>query len=105
MISGARPANAPSSGHINPLRPMNSATTVGTISGVITVLSFVPQAIHAWRTHRTQDLSAGTFTMLVFQSAGWTTYGVLLGQAPIIWTNCCVLVLTLSILAAKLRHG
>ncbi|HEX4682091.1 MAG TPA: SemiSWEET family transporter [Gemmatimonadaceae bacterium] len=84
---------------------MNPATTVGTISGVITVLSFVPQAIHAWRTRRTQDLSAGTFTMLVLQSAGWTTYGVLLEQAPIIWTNCCVLVLTLAILAAKLRHG
>jgi uncharacterized protein with PQ loop repeat len=43
--------------------------------------------------------------MLVVQSAGWTTYGVLLGQAPIIWTNVCVLVLTLVILGAKLRHG
>jgi MtN3 and saliva related transmembrane protein len=81
------------------------ASTVGTISGLITVRSFMPQAVHAWRSKRTQDLSASTFVMLVLQSAGWTTYGLLLNQAPIIWTNSCVLLLTISILAAKLRHG
>lgn len=81
------------------------ASLVGSVSGLITVLSFVPQAVHAWRTKRTQDLSSHTFVLLVLQSAGWTTYGVLLSQAPIIWTNSCVLLLTLAILAAKLRHG
>jgi MtN3 and saliva related transmembrane protein len=81
------------------------AALVGTISGVITVLSFLPQATRALRTRRTQDLSRGTFVMLVLQSAGWTSYGVLLHQAPIIWTNVCVLLLTLTILGAKLRHG
>jgi MtN3 and saliva related transmembrane protein len=78
---------------------------VGSVSGLLTVLSFIPQALHAWRSKRTQDLSAGTFTLLVLQSAGWTTYGVMLDQRPIIWTNTCVLVLTIAILAAKLRHG
>ena len=43
--------------------------------------------------------------MLVLQAAGWTTYGVMLQQAPIIWTNALVLLLTLTILGAKLRHG
>lgn len=81
------------------------ASVVGSIAGAVTVLSFVPQAVRAWRTRRTQDLSAGTFAMLVIQSAGWTVYGTLLGQPPIIWTNVAVLLITLSILAAKLRHG
>jgi MtN3 and saliva related transmembrane protein len=81
------------------------AGVIGTASGLITVLSFVPQAVRAWRTRRTQDLSRVTFVMLVLQSAGWTAYGVLLGQAPIIWTNTFVLAITLSILVAKLRHG
>lgn len=81
------------------------ATVVGSLAGVITVLSFIPQAVRAWRTKRTQDLSAGTFTMLVLQAVGWTTYGVLLGQAPIIYTNSFVLAITLAILAAKLKHG
>jgi MtN3 and saliva related transmembrane protein len=81
------------------------ASIVGSGAGLITVISFLPQAVRVWRTKRTQDLSRGTFVMLVVQSAGWTTYGVMLGQAPIIWTNIGVLVLTLSILVAKLRHG
>ena len=81
------------------------ASIVGSLAGLITVCSFIPQAVRAWRTKRTQDLSRGTFVMLVVQSAGWTTYGLLLGQAPIIYTNICVLALTIAILAAKLRHG
>lgn len=81
------------------------ATIVGTLSGVITVLSFIPQAVRAWRTKRTQDLSAGTFVLLVLQSAGWTAYGVLLDQNPIIYTNSAVLLITVAILAAKLKHG
>ena len=81
------------------------AGLVGSVTGVITVMSFVPQAVRAWRTKRTKDLSSFTFALLVTQSVGWATYGVLLGQAPIIWTNVCTLILTISILAAKIRHG
>jgi MtN3 and saliva related transmembrane protein len=81
------------------------AVIVGSATGLITVLSFVPQALRVWRTKHTRDLSRGTFVMLVVQSAGWLTYGVLLGQTPMIWTNVCVLLITLSILTAKLRYG
>jgi MtN3 and saliva related transmembrane protein len=80
-------------------------TAVGSLAGLLTVLSFIPQAVLAWRTKRTQDLSMGTFTLLVMQALGWMTYGVLLGQAPIIYTNTLVLAITLTILAAKLKHG
>lgn len=81
------------------------ASIVGSITGVITVASFLPQAIRAWRTKHTRDLSRWTFAMLVVQSAGWLTYGVLLQKAPIVWTNAGVLLITLSILVAKVRHG
>ena len=81
------------------------ASLVGSATGVVTVMSFVPQAVRAWRTKHTKDLSRGTFVMLVLQSAGWLVYGVLVGQAPIIWTNACVMVITLAILAAKLLYG
>jgi MtN3 and saliva related transmembrane protein len=81
------------------------ATLIGTLAGIVTVVSFIPQAVRVWRTKRTEDLSAGTFIMLVLQAAGWITYGVLLGQAPIIYTNAMVLLITFSILAAKLKYG
>lgn len=84
---------------------MELASVIGSAAGLITVLSFIPQVVRVWKTKRTQDLSVGTFSLLVVQSAGWTAYGVLLGQQPIIWTNVCVMVLTLAILTAKLKHG
>lgn len=81
------------------------ASIIGSITGILTVLSYAPQAVRAWRTQRTKDLSRGTFVLLVIQAAGWTTYGLLLQEAPIVWTNVCVLTLTLIILVAKLRYG
>jgi MtN3 and saliva related transmembrane protein len=81
------------------------ASIVGSASGLITVLSFIPQCIRVFRTRRTQDLSSGTFVLLILQASGWTAYGMLLKQNPIIWTNVCVLVLTIAILSAKLKHG
>lgn len=81
------------------------ASIIGSITGILTVLSYAPQAVRAWRTRRTKDLSRGTFVLLVVQAAGWTTYGLLLQEAPIVWTNICVLSLTLIILVAKLRYG
>ena len=80
-------------------------TLVGTIAGFITVVSFIPQAVRAWRTKQTKDLSASTFIMLLMQAGLWTFYGFLLEQKPIICTNSLVLVVTLSILAAKVKHG
>jgi MtN3 and saliva related transmembrane protein len=81
------------------------APIVGSLSGFITVVSFVPQAYRAWTRGKTKDLSRSTFIMLSMQSAGWTIYGLLLDQAPIIWTNTCTLFLVGAILAAKIKHG
>jgi MtN3 and saliva related transmembrane protein len=88
-----------------PFDKLQIAQLVGSLSGFITVVSFVPQAYRAWTRGQTKDLSRSTFVLLSMQSAGWTTYGVLLEQAPIIWTNACTLVLVMVILAAKVKHG
>ncbi|HEY4138632.1 MAG TPA: SemiSWEET family transporter, partial [Casimicrobiaceae bacterium] len=90
---------------VSPPNNAELANIVGSVSGFLTVVSFIPQAVRAWTRKQTRDLSRGTFVLLVMQAAGWTTYGVLLAQAPIIWTNSITLVLIGSILAAKLRHG
>jgi MtN3 and saliva related transmembrane protein len=81
------------------------AQIVGSVSGFITVVSFMPQAYRAWTRGQTKDLSRSTFVLLSMQSAGWTTYGLMLDQAPIIWTNTCTLLLVIAILAAKIKHG
>lgn len=86
------------------LRSVFSATAIGTAAGSVTIVSFLPQAIRVWKSRRTQDLSAVTFALLVIQAVLWSLYGIVIAQPPVIWTNVCVLILSGSILIAKLRH-
>ena len=80
-----------------------SPATLGYLAGCVTVVSFVPQVVRAWRTRRTRDLSLGAFTLLATGAVLWLTYGVLIGDWPVIATNLAVLVLVSAILVAKLR--
>ena len=78
---------------------------IGLVAGLLCTVSFLPQVIKAFKTRRTKDLSLATFSIL---SAGlflWIIYGILISQIPIILTNIMILVLSLLILAMKLKYG
>jgi MtN3 and saliva related transmembrane protein len=77
---------------------------LGYLAGLLTVLSFLPQVLRAWRTRQTRDLSLRTFVLLVAAGACWVTYGVLERDWPVITTNVGMLVLNISLLVAKLRY-
>jgi MtN3 and saliva related transmembrane protein len=86
--------------------PMPSSTTlVGTLASVLTISAFAPQVIRSWRTKSTRDLSYGTASLLVLQSAAWLGYGALIRDPAITITNGVTLTCTLLILAAKWRYG
>ncbi len=80
-----------------------SAELVGYAAGVLTVGSYVPQVVHAWRTRRTRDLSFGTFALLSTSAAVWMTYGALIGSIPVVVTNAGMFSLTSALVVAKLR--
>jgi MtN3 and saliva related transmembrane protein len=65
----------------------------------------VPQALRAVRTRQTKDISLLTFLMLVIGILLWLTYGLLIGDLPLILSNTITLVLASAILATKLRYG
>jgi MtN3 and saliva related transmembrane protein len=77
---------------------------VGYLAGFLTVVSFIPQVLRAWRTKQTKDLSVRTFLILIAASLLWLTYGVLSSDWPVIATNGGMLLLNGGILAAKLRY-
>jgi MtN3 and saliva related transmembrane protein len=81
------------------------ATLLGFVAGTVTVVSFVPQVVRAWRTRQTRDLSFGAFSLLAFGATLWLVYGVLTHDGPVIATNLSVVVLVSAILIAKLRFG
>jgi MtN3 and saliva related transmembrane protein len=78
---------------------------LGFFAGILTVVSFVPQVIRTWRTHRTHDLSLGMFALLVTASSLWIIYGIVIEDWPVILTNMGMVALNGAIGVAKLRFG
>lgn len=75
---------------------------IGLLAGLITLLTYVPQAIQTLKTRQAKDLSLGTLIMVAAGAGLWLTYG-LLGRLPAIWvTNIVVLALSLCILTIKI---
>ena len=86
---------------------MNAATLVGSLAALATTTSFVPQAWKVIRTRDTGALSAGMYALRTLAILLWLSYGLLLGQWPLIVTNSICLALSGFILAMKLlprRH-
>lgn len=81
---------------------MDAASVVGTLATICSTTSFVPQA---WKVVRTRDTSAISKRMYAITVTGfslWLTYGLLLGQMPLIVTNGICLVLSAFILVMKM---
>jgi MtN3 and saliva related transmembrane protein len=82
---------------------MEMASYVGYAAGALTVISYFPQAMRAWKTRKVDDLSWGMVGMLVVAGALWIVYGVMSKQMPVILTNTGTVVLTAAILIAKFK--
>jgi MtN3 and saliva related transmembrane protein len=77
---------------------------LGYIAGMLTVGSFLPQVVRAWRTRQTRDLSLAMFALLTLASSLWMIYGVVTGDWPVIATNGGMVVLNGVLAAAKMRY-
>ena len=82
----------------------NAFVYLGYCAGSITVLSFLPQVVRAWRTRQTRDLSMGMFTLLVLSGVMWMLYGALTRDWPVVATNAGMVALNSALVAAKLRY-
>jgi MtN3 and saliva related transmembrane protein len=80
-----------------------SPTWLGMIAAVLTTTAFAPQAIKAWRSRSTGDVSFAMFLMLVTGIILWLIYGVLIDDLPLIVANSVTLALAGAILLAKIR--
>ncbi len=80
-----------------------SPTWIGLAAAVLTTAAFAPQAIQAWRSRSTRDVSLAMFTLMVAGITLWLVYGILIGDLPLIVANTVTLVLAASILVAKIR--
>mgnify|MGYP002635795938 CR=1 FL=1 len=72
-------------------------------AALLTTAAFAPQALKAWLSRSTKDVSLAMFTMMVGGIALWLTYGILINDIPLILANAVTLILAGAILLAKIR--
>ena len=84
---------------------MNYVTILGFVAGTLTTAAFIPQVIKIWKTRSTKDISLGMFIILCTGLFLWVVYGILIKSLPVVAANAVSLVLALSILVLKIKHG
>lgn len=77
---------------------------LGYVAGAITVASFFPQVVRAWRTRQTRDLSLSSLFMLILAGALWILYGALSHDWPVVVTNGGMVALLGLLVVAKMRY-
>ena len=78
---------------------------LGYFAGTLTTLAFLPQAIKAFRTRSTKDMSLTMWLLLCTGIFCWLVYGIQLRAWPIIMTNGISFVLVSAVLLLKIRNG
>lgn len=80
---------------------MTLASLIGAIAAFCTTISFLPQAIKVVKTRDTSGLSLAMYIIFSGGVALWLVYGLMIGDAPIIFANAVTLSLALVILYMK----
>jgi MtN3 and saliva related transmembrane protein len=83
---------------------MDLIPIIGPVASIVTVGSFIPQVLQAWRTKSVKDVSYGMIGLLLLSGILWAWYGVMISDTPVILTNIAVAALNLAILTAKIRY-
>ena len=83
---------------------MSYIDIIGFIGGALTTLALVPQAVKAWRTKHTRDISIWWILTLTIGIILWLVYGILIGSMPIIAANTATLILAVIVLILKMKY-
>lgn len=82
---------------------MTALQALGLAAGTITSITFLPQVIQIWKTKSAKDLSMKMLMLLILGVSMWLTYGILVTDAAIIYTNSMVLTMSLIMVYFKLK--
>ena len=83
---------------------MQLTDTIGYAAAFLTTASFIPQAMHTFKTKDVRGISLGMYTAFVVGITLWLVYGLLLDAWPMILANAITLTLAVAILAMKLKY-
>ena len=83
---------------------MHITEILGSLAGICTVVSFIPQLIKTFISRSAEDVSLLMYIILLLGTSLWTSYGLLIGSKPIILTNLVMLVLIVTIMIMKIVY-
>ena len=84
---------------------MNPVELLGYAAGILVVISLLPQVIKSWKTKSTKDISLWRYVIYIIGLAFWIVYAIIINNGPVAVMNGIGLLLALSILYLKLKHG
>jgi len=82
---------------------MDNIKILGLIAGTITSITFIPQVLQIWKTKSAKDISILMLSLLIIGVSLWLTYGIVVKDVAIIYTNGMVLAMSLLMLYFKFR--
>jgi MtN3 and saliva related transmembrane protein len=77
---------------------------IGTIAGMLVLLSFIPQIMKAYKTKKMLDLSPHLMILIASGMFLWVIYGFIRSELVIIGTNVAGFALNITLLIMKLRY-
>jgi MtN3 and saliva related transmembrane protein len=77
---------------------------IGYIAAICTTISFLPQLIRVYRLKSAHEISLTMFLVYSFGVFLWLLYGIFIGSFPVIVSNVFSVILSLAILALKIRY-
>ena len=83
---------------------MDIVNVVGTAGGVVSSVTFLPQVIKTAKEKSAKNISLPMFLLVTFSVILWLAYGIILKSTPIIFTNTCVLIMSLIMIYLKLKY-
>lgn len=78
---------------------------IGAVAAALTTLCWLPQAVRVVRLKDTRAISLTTNLVFATGILLWLIYGIAIGNGPLIAANGVSLILTVIIIAVKLRYG
>ena len=77
---------------------------IGTIAGILVLLSFIPQIMKAYKTKKMFDVSSYLMILIASGMFLWVVYGVVRSDLVIIGTNATGFALNVTLLVMKLKY-
>ncbi len=83
---------------------MDNLSVIGSVAGILTSSSFMPQAVKTIKDKNTEGISLLSYSIFIMSLLLWAIYGIVAKDIPVLMTNLITLIPALIIFVLKLKY-